>query len=216
MPLRVMCFCTEATEAFGPSSRQRDAAAFLRALKGEELACRARVPVLGQERELDQSNRNDTIDWFGEMVTEQFRRHSIAPPFTLVPVPGRKITLDSSAGPWTALLAISIVPHFSNGVEVRDVLRWREEWPPESDPLQSKDPGELYQNLSLIGEQTWEEPVILVDYVLTTGALLRACASVLRADGARVVLALCAGRRVRSSTLDAFRVVGGELPGFRL
>lgn len=162
-------------------------------------------------RALDNSNRNDTIDWLGEIVAEHFRQHSINPPFCLVPVPNPKATLSASSGPWTALLAFSIADHFPGDVSVMDVFRWKKEWSYTGPDAASWDGVRLYENLALTQKVEWNEPVILVDYVFASGAPLQACAATLRERGARVELAICAGRTVSESQHDPFMVVGGQL-----
>jgi len=211
MPLKVICFFTSPSHRPEPGTPHADAHSFLLALRGEPITTPASVPVAGQMRALDNSNRNDTIDWLGEIVAEHFRQHSITPPFCLVPVPNPKATLSASSGPWTALLAFSIADHFAGEVNVMDVFRWKQEWSYTGPEASSWDAARLYENLSLTQKVEWSEPVILVDYVFSTGAPLQACAAMLRERGAQVDLAVCAGRMVREAQSNPFTVVGGQL-----
>jgi hypothetical protein len=210
MPLKVICFFTS-LQSPRPGTPHADAQSFLLALKGEPISTPASIPVAGQVRSLSNSNRNDTIDWLGEIVADHFRQHRISPPFGLVPVPNPKATLSASSGPWTALLAYSIADHFTGEVEVMDLFRWKKEWSYSGPDAASWDGARLYENLAITQKVDWSEPVILVDYVFATGAPLQACAAMLRERGARVDLAICAGRTVTEASHNPFTVVGGQL-----
>lgn len=63
----------------------------------------------------------------------------------------------------------------------------------------------LYSRLRLI-DSVEGDRVALVDDVLVLGGHLRACAAKLRAGGADVVLALCAGRADQMQATDPFAV----------
>jgi predicted amidophosphoribosyltransferase len=70
---------------------------------------------------------------------------------------------------------------------------------------------ELYENLAVLRPLPQGSPVILVDYLFTGSATLRACAARLRRNGARVLLCLCAGRTATKAGHDPFTVVTGGL-----
>lgn len=211
-PLQVVCFTTYVAERAHQTSRHRDVRNFLLALRGEKIEGESRIPVGSEERTLTRGNANDSIDWFGEMVADYLTPSPIQPPFELVPVPTSKTTLESSAGPWTSLLAISIASNGVDDVSIRDVLRWRK---PLSAPSQrSQSVSELYENLAVVKPVPDGTPVVLVDYLFTGSATLRACAAKLQHQGARVLLALCAGRTATASTHDPFTIVTGKLQRF--
>ena len=206
-PLHVVCFSTYVAERSQQTSRHHDVRNFLLALRGEQIEGESKIPVGAEERTLTQLNANDSIDWFGEMVTEYLESCRIRPPFSLVPVPTSKTTLESSAGPWTSLLAISIASNGPGDVSILDVLRWKE--PLEAPSQRGQTVSELYENLALLQPLPEGIPVILVDYLFTGSSTVRACAARLQRHGARVLLCLCAGRTATKSAHDPFTVVTG-------
>ncbi len=207
--LHVVCFSTYVSERTQQTNRHHDVRNFLLALRGEEVEGESKIPVRAEERTLTSHNANDSIDWFGEMVTAYLETCHIQPPFSLVPVPTSKTTLDLSAGPWTSLLAISIASNGLDDVSILDVLRWNQPLEPPSQRDQTVS--ELYENLAILQPLPEGSPVILVDYLFTSSATLRACAARLRHHGARVLLGLCAGRTATKSSHDPFTVVTGGL-----
>jgi len=208
-PLQVVCFTTYIAERAQQTSRHQDVRNFLLALRGEKIDGESTIPVGSEQRILSRGNANDSIDWFGEMVADYLTAGPIRPPFDLVPVPTSKTTLESSAGPWTSLLAISIASNGLDDVSIRDVLRWRK--PLSAPSRRSQSVSELYENLAAVKPVPDGTPIVLVDYLFTGSATLRACAAKLQRQGARVRLALCAGRTATASTHDPFTVVTGNL-----
>jgi hypothetical protein len=210
--LRVVCFSTYVSDRSRPSPQQDDVRRFLLALRGEKFEGVASVPVAGDVRSLSRTNSNDSIDWFGEMVVRYLEANAISAPLALVPVPTSRATLESSAGPWTALLAISIASNGLDDADIVDALRWRRPLPPPGQ--RSSTVAELYENLSLIQRLDRDVPVVLVDYLYTSSATLRACACLLREQGLRVPLALCAGRTTDREEHGGFTVVVGDIAPF--
>jgi hypothetical protein len=211
-PLRVVCFSTYLSDPSRQTPQHRDVRNFLLALRGERIEAVSTVPVLSTERELTGANANDSIDWFGEMVVHFLRQNQIHLPFCLMPVPTSKATLDSSAGPWTSLLAISIVSNGFEEAEVLDALRWKKPLPPPSQ--RSTSAAELYENLAVTKKLDPNVPVLLVDYLYAGSATLRACAARLADQGIGVPLALCAGRTADQADHGAFAVVTGDIAAF--
>ena len=146
-PLRVVCFSTYVADPVSRTTRHCDVRNFLLALRGEKIEGESTVPVGDDVRRLTSANANDSIDWFGEMVFAYLDSNRLFPPFVLLPVPTSKATLHSSAGPWTSLLAISIVSNGLEDAEILDALRWRKEVPPPSQRTASV--AELYDNLAV-------------------------------------------------------------------
>jgi hypothetical protein len=211
-PLRVVCFSTYVADRALQTVRHRAARSFLLALRGERVEGLSRVPVGGEERELTAATANDSIDWFGEMAARYLAASHVGPRLLLVPVPTSSSTLDSSSGPWTSLLAISIA---SNGMEEADVvdrLRWKRPVAPPS--RRTASAAELYENLAVTQRLDPDVPVVLVDYLFTAPATLQACASRLGEQGVRVPLAVCAGRTAARSEHDAFTAVAATLAEF--
>ncbi len=206
--LRVVCFSTYVNDRKNQSPRHRDARNFLLALRGEPVEGVSKVPVANEERTLDSGNSNDSIDWFGEMATAYLASIGVRPPFTIVPVPTPQTTLESSSGPWTSLLAISVASNILGDIQVMDVLRWKRPWVPG----QTYTAADLYENLAATSKINPDVPVVLVDHVFSTSARLQACAARLQQQGLRVLFALCAGRTATEAEHDPFMIVTGRLP----
>jgi hypothetical protein len=210
-PLQVVCFSTYVSDPGRQEPRHRDARNFLLALRGERIEGESRIPVGGEDRPLSGTNANDSIDWFGEMVARYLSANDFPRQVALVPVPTSRTTLDSSAGPWTSLLAISIA---SNGVEeadIVDVLRWRNPLPPPGQPRRRR--GALRES----GPDSPARPGSargLVDYPLHSSATLRACAGRLREQGVQVPSPSAPGVLTDQGVHGAFTVVVGELSAF--
>jgi hypothetical protein len=210
--LRVVCFSTYVSDRSRRTAKHVDARNFLLALRGERIEGVSRIPVGFGERSLSSVNANDSIDWFGEMVAHYLAENGIAAPLALVPVPTSKATLDSSAGPWTSLLAISIASNGLEEADIMDALRWRRAVPPPSQ--RSMTAAELFENLAVTRRLDPEIPIVLVDYLYTSSSTLRACAARLEEQGARVLLALCAGRTTDQTEHGPFTVVVGDISVF--
>ena len=209
-PLRVVGFSTYVADPVSRTTRHSDERNFLLALRGEKIEGESTVPVGDDVRRLTSANANDSIDWFGEMVFAYLDSNRLFPPFVLLPVPTSKATLHASAGPWTSLLAISIVSNGLEDAEILDALRWRKEVPPPSQRTASV--AELYDNLAVTRRL---DPDVPVDYLFSSSATLRACAAILGQQGVRVSLALCAGRTATQAAHDPFTVVAGDLSEFQ-
>ena len=210
--LRVVCFSTYVADPARQTPRHRDVRNFLLALRGERIVGESKIPVGKEERSLTTNNVNDSIDWFGEMAAEYVRANDLPATFALIPVPTAKATLESSSAPWTSLLAISIVSNGLPEADVADVLRWREPLPPPGERALSA--AELYANLAVTRKLAPGVSAVLVDYLYTSSATVRACAARLQDQGVAVPMALCAGRTTDDATHDAFRVVVGEITPF--
>ena len=211
-PLRVLCFSTYVSDPLRQEPRHRDVRNFLLALRGERISAESSIPVAGEERLLSSTNANDSIDWFGEMVARYLIDNDLPRRVALVPVPTSRTTLESSAGPWTSLLAISIASNGLEEADIVDTLRWRKPLPPPGH--RSSTAAELFENLAATRRLDPELPVILIDYLYTSSATLRACSGRLREQGAQVPLAVCAGRTTDQAVHGAFTVVVGEVSVF--
>ena len=211
-PLRVLCFSTYVSDPLRQEPRHRDVRNFLLALRGERISAESSIPVAGEERLLSSVNANDSIDWFGEMVARYLIDNDLPRRVALVPVPTSRTTLESSAGPWTSLLAISIASNGLDEADIVDTLRWRKPLPPPGH--RSSTASELFENLAVTRKLDPQVPVVLVDYLYTSSATLRACAGRLREQGLQVPLAVCAGRTTDQAVHGAFTVVVGEISVF--
>jgi hypothetical protein len=210
MPLNVVWFCTGASPPSSQTPGDLDVHRYLMALKGRPFEGEAYVPVAGERRRLDRSNKDDATDWFGEMVAAYLRRQAIRPPICFVPIPAPNITLESSTGPWTSILTMSIVTKLEGDVETIDVLRWKKKVEDNS----PQDTAALFDNMTLIRKVDWNAPVILVGYLISGAGILQAAAAHLRESGAQVIHALYAGRIVRQPPKEPFTVMRAEIADF--
>jgi hypothetical protein len=210
--LQVVCLSTYVSDPVRQEPRHRDARNFLLALRGERIEGESKIPVGNEERRLSATNANDSIDWFGEMVARYLAQNDFPRRLALVPVPTSRTVLESSAGPWTSLLAISIASNGLEEADIVDALRWRSPLPPPGH--RSSTAAELFENLAAIRRLDPAVPVVLVDYLYTSSATLRACAGRLREQGVSVPLAVCAGRTTDQAIHAAFTVVVGEISVF--
>lgn len=211
-PLHVVCFSTYVSDPVRQEPRHRDARNFLLALRGERIEGESTIPVGNDDRQLSSTNANDSIDWFGEMVARYMTDNGLPRRVALIPVPTSRTTLESSAGPWTSLLAISIASNGLEEADIVDALRWRSPLPPPGH--RSSTAAELFENLAVTRKLDPGVPVVLVDYLYTSSATLRACAGRLREQGVSVPLAVCAGRTTDQAVHGAFTVVVGEISVF--
>ena len=210
--LQVVCFSTYVSDPVRQQPLHRDARNFLLALRGERIEGESRIPVGGEERLLSATNANDSIDWFGEMAARYLTDNGYPRRLALLPVPTSRTTLESSAGPWTSLLAISIASNGLEDADIVDALRWRSPLPPPGH--RSSTAAELFENLAVTRRLDTDVPLVLVDYLYTSSATLRACAGRLREKGAQIPLAVCAGRTTDQASHAAFTAVLGEMTAF--
>lgn len=210
MPLKVVWFCTSTPSPSSQNPPELDAHRFLAAIKGQKLKGEAQVPIAGEKRRLDNSNLDDAIDWFGENVAAYLERQSIAPPLCFVPLPGPNITLESSTGPWTSLMAMAILTKIQGTVDTADVLRWKHKLPEGQAPSARA----LYDNIALIQKRDWDMPLVLVGYLTSGAGIIQACAARLRESGAQVSHAIYAGRLVSKAPKEPFAIMQTEIADF--
>jgi hypothetical protein len=103
MALRTFSFCTYFTD-FGNLSGKAakgtyHACKFIKAIKGEGVSKYAYVPVPiynGQQRYLENANRDDVFGWFGEMVAGLVgSRTEKARPLSFIPIPSSECTSEA-------------------------------------------------------------------------------------------------------------------------
>jgi hypothetical protein len=204
MPLRVACFSTYRT-AGAWRSIDHDSHKFIEAIKGRDLNGYGQVRVGGAWRRYDNANRHAVVGWFARLVADYLEAHPVASAAALVPVPGSRVDVNFEGTPRTAQLAHAIADELNDGTTVLDVLRWRESMPSAHEEGGTRVPGELFENLVLTTDLD-EANVILVDDVITSGGHLKACAARLRQRGARVLMAVVAGRADEEGADDPFAV----------
>jgi adenine/guanine phosphoribosyltransferase-like PRPP-binding protein len=211
--LEVVCFCTYLTD-IGSGWRPDDYNAhdFIHAIKDRNLNGYAMIPLRGKRLRVDNSNRQDVVDWFAAMVVDYFKEHHLPRNVALVPVPGSKCDVTFTGKPRTTILAEAIAQELS-GATVRDVLRWKTAMPSANAQGGTRDAAILFANL-LLGGSVDGASVVLVDDVLTSGGHLQACAARLREKRARVRRAVCAGRADAAQPKEPFAVRTEEVDDF--
>lgn len=123
--------------------------------------------------------------------------------FVLVPVPSSTCT-SYSARTTPSNMADSIERAFEAGTAVRNWLRFDEKMPPSH---KGGTRSQIFLERSLrVSAKFRPRRIVLVDDVKTTGSHLRACANVLRENGADVPFAIVAASTVWSRHPSPFRV----------
>jgi hypothetical protein len=196
----------------GNPGRVYDAHDFIDAIKGDPINGWAYVPVRGVLRRLETANRDDAIEWFGQMAADYYRATIDELPIQLVPVPNKAAVRDSGVTPRTLRLAEAIQRNIGATAIVSDVLRWqiRLARAHENGP---RDFTTLYNALLMMTDDVPDDRIIiLVDDMKTSGSHLQAAsAELLRVTGQRPLYAYCAGRRVDAFPADSFAVVVEEI-----
>jgi predicted amidophosphoribosyltransferase len=222
VPLSVVSCCTYLTGATSVAWRglDYDAHDFIHAVKQKPINKYAHIPVRGVLRRLDDSNRDRSLVWFGQMIADVAQRHGLLVPIALVPVPNSRCCVDSTETPRTVALAHALADELNRAVTgdaiVVDVLRWSERLDAAHSGAGTRDPQELFDKLRVVGDLTLADPrrLALVDDVLTSGGHLRACAAKLLQRGYRTDAALVAGRADQTQVADPFAIRVDEIADF--
>lgn len=164
---------------------------FVKALKGEQLKAYADIPTLtGGTRRMDKSSRNVAFEEFGKWAAGQVAAIGIQSPI-LVPVPSSShvnVTED-----FTALWLCRAINEFGKTNYAIDPCLTQREAVLASSKGGSRKFTDIRDNLHCHADMDGER-IILVDDVVTSGNHLKACATILRAQGSIVDHAICAGR----------------------
>lgn len=214
MSLKVIWFSRSVGKPADRSPSEFAAYHFLLSLAGGKVSGETLVPVGSDERRLIQSNVDDALDCYGEMVADYFRQKSIVAPLLLVPIPNPEITLASTRPPRSSLLAMAIASKVEGDVDVADILRWKRKLPESASARGPGDPAKLYANLVVTRKIERVRPTILVGYLARSTAQLQACAAAVEACGPEVKVAVFAGRVVPRPSREPFAVMGTEVPNF--
>jgi hypothetical protein len=212
--LQVVCFSTYLTTVvLGWRPLDHDAHKFIAAIKDRDINGFAHVRVRNHWLRFDNANRQDVVGWFGVMVGDYFEAARLPRRVALVPLPGSKCDVTFNGQVRTATIAHACAATLTDAT-VHDVLRWQTPMSSAHEEGGTRDPQELFDNLTVRGGANLA-PVVLVDDVLASGGHLRACAALLHRTGARVVGAVCAGRADDRQVDDPFAVRVEELEAFR-
>jgi len=202
--LSVVCFGTYLTTLGGWRSDDYNVRDYVYALKDRDISKHSWLKVRGTWRKWDNSNRQDVVGWFGQIVAEYFEANPLEAPIMLVPVPGSKVDVNYAGTPRTAQLAEAIAAAV-DGMFVGDVLRQSVPIASANDEGGPRDAATLFKNLALTDDVAGF-PVVLVDDVLTSGGHLQACAAKLRQAGADVLMAVVGARADCNQVLEPFAV----------
>jgi hypothetical protein len=194
VPLRTVSLFSYRTQGLDWNAAQIAVLRFVRALKGERVGDRRSLPVNGNARSLGDENADEAFGWFGEMARAVLLDELGVTTVALVPVPD-SASASGAVRCRTWWLADAVRDGCEAGdASVQDVLRWHE---PKTRAHEGgpRLASELLGRLRLLRPLSdLDRPFVLVDDLTTSGGHLQACAALLRAAGARVVLAVCAAQ----------------------
>jgi hypothetical protein len=206
MSIEVICFCSFLSTINVPwRTEDHNANKFVKALKDEELNGYAYVPVLGVQRLLNNANRDDSIEWFGDLVAHFILHNGYEFPLVFVPVPNSSTTTNTSKRPRTRKLAKAIADRVSGDTVVSDCLRWKVELG-SARKGGPRDAPTLFKNLIVTEKLDKKIRYVLVDDVTTSGGHLAACTARLKEKGATVIGAFCAGKTFQEPPHSAFDI----------
>ncbi|OGV71865.1 MAG: hypothetical protein A3K18_21785 [Lentisphaerae bacterium RIFOXYA12_64_32] len=218
MALTVISLAAYRTRGSGWTQDEYDAAAFVHALKGEDIKNRyADIKVAGRRVRLTNANRDSALEWFGEMAAD------LVPPakrgiWQLVPIPGHLCAVGADAPGRTGVLATALATQSEGRGVVLDALRWVEVVPSARRGEAPRDPDYWYDRLTFTSTQARRAVknarCVLVDDVLTSGSHLQAAAAMLSEAGATVSRAICGGRAVQDAVDDSWERITVSLDDF--
>lgn len=215
MPLHVHSLCAYLLSGQYPNEGQHfDATKFIKALKTDVIKGYGWVPVRGTKRRLSQVNRDDAIQWFGQMAADYLRKEFGDDRIRLVPIPNSSFTVGSKGSPRTALMAEAVAANGEGRITAHDILRWKENLGSARRGEGPRAPAVLYNNLVLVGDVLQDADVILIDDSIVTCGHMQACAAFLRMHGAAVAMGVCGGRTVQEPVADAFSPIDIDIDDF--
>lgn len=176
---------------------------FIKALKGQAVNGYAHIPLIdGRRLKLNAQNAHLAVQVFGQWGAEKLDLIGVASP-SLVPIPSS--THTDPCDDFTAKSMCEAINEYADGpYEILPCLY-------QATAVQGSSKGgsrkfvDIRDNLRMNGNVAGKT-VILVDDVKTSGNHLRACATILREQGATVDYALCAGRTVWERPDDMWSV----------
>lgn len=191
--LKIHTWCQYHTSSEGRTQAAWSANKFVRCVKGEGVNGTGLVPVAGANRNLTAStSQQEAIDWFVNMVEERFPQ-LVGGFATWIPVPPSHATSrrDVEAGT-TGQIARALAQR--GGIHDVDAgLYWKRPITPARRGG-SRDPFELFEKLVCEPARKWDQAVILVDDVFTTGGHVVAAEARLDANEVVCSHAFCVGR----------------------
>ena len=176
---------------------------FVKCLKGEAVNGYANVPdVGGYQRQIDANSRHVAFNVFGKWAAQELAQMGLGNP-TLVPIPSSS-HVDPNADFTAKRLCAAINAVAGNAYEVLPCLRQREAVKGSSKGGSRKFV-DIRDNLACHGDLAGKT-VVLIDDVSTSGNHLKACATILRQEGATVGHAICAAKTIWERPADMWAV----------
>lgn len=185
-------------EKYDVEQEDWDALKFVHGVKGDKpIKGYATVPVGRQLKRLEQANRLDSHEWFGEILAPRVK--ALLKPSLKVAVVGVPCSsaVGGAANAVPHALALSLARHLTKlgrTAKAVDALRWKT---PQPSTRQggTRNAVELARNLYVARGVDKDHQVVLVDDVYTSGGHVVAARSVLQQSGVNhVVCAATAGR----------------------
>lgn len=191
------------------------ASKLIKAVKGENINGYAWIPAGNTTRRLDNGNASEAIGWCADRMANTLQALLGNGSITLVPIPCSNSLKGSpiKGPPWH--LARALANRLGKSTGLVNLLQWTSYLGSARSGQGVRDPAVLEQHLSIDGPvpQSGGSEVVLVDDVYTSGGHIRACVRRLRAAGAKVDVALAAGRTVDGSPNDdAFAEIHENIP----
>jgi predicted amidophosphoribosyltransferase len=213
MPLKVVCFCAYLTDITVPwRDDDHNANKFVKSFKGEPIKGYAKIQVGKTWHRLSESNRDQAVDWFGEMAAEYIKRKHKTRPLAFAPLPSSKCIAGGKVVSPTYRIAEAIASRLQD-VTIWDGLRWTEEMTP-SHKGGVRDPDYFYKRLA-ITKKVPQAEIVIVDDVLTSGAHMRAVAAKIAKKAGKCRLAICVGRTVSEQVRAPMDIIEEELEDFQ-
>lgn len=215
MPVSLACFCTYLTNPSVPyRPGDYDATKFIKAIKNEEFSGWGTVTINDARWRFDMSNAHEAGQRFAMWAASKIRRvrSSSSTGFLIVPIPSSAVVLGAREIGRTAAIAAHVGAIGWPIMQSVDLLRWRMPMV-KSHAGGTRSPAVLYSNLVLTNPfMVANRECILLDDVVASGAHIKACAAVLEKNGARVNLAIAAGRVVHEPPEDPFKPPVEDIP----
>jgi hypothetical protein len=200
MSLRVYSFMRYLTVGGNWHQSFYDTNKLVKCLKGSSFNGYVDVVRQGKRTRIEESNAEDAFDYLGALIGTQL---ALKPSVTyyLCSVPDSSCTVKANRTSKVDRLTRAIQLS-APALKVWDGLRFKRKMPKSSE-TNERDPAVLYHSLELIAKPPTDGIFILVDDVCTSGAHFKAAAALLRANGVKTVIALCAARTTHDDTEDA-------------
>lgn len=163
---------------------------FVRAIKLEDFSGYADVPIVGRSRRLTMDNRDDALDWAGELLAPHVKAAFPVQPISIVPIPSSSAVSAAHVTNSRGFRIASAIASYAKKGPADALLCW-DRVMKKSHQGGSRDPAVLAARHIVTkrppaGLLAKVRGIVLFDDVLTTSGHFRAAAAVLRHAGYRV------------------------------